>query len=125
MGFTIKKQFKFEAAHQLEGLPEDHQCGRLHGHSYKVIIELYADTLDSVGFVLDYGKLKKIVQPFIDRMDHQCLNDVFELNPTAEILASRIFVEFEEWLPQMRAVTVKETEGTEATYRNKEYAIQS
>lgn len=38
--FRITKEFHFSASHQLTGLPEDHQCARLHGHNYIVEVEL-------------------------------------------------------------------------------------
>ncbi|HUM68046.1 MAG TPA: 6-carboxytetrahydropterin synthase, partial [Chloroflexota bacterium] len=34
--YTISKQFHFSASHQLNGLPLEHQCARLHGHNYEV-----------------------------------------------------------------------------------------
>ncbi|MFI6697695.1 6-pyruvoyl trahydropterin synthase family protein [Streptomyces sp. NPDC050509] len=51
----ISKEFHFSASHQLDGLPEDHPCGRLHGHNYVVALELSAPTdgLDTTGFVRD------------------------------------------------------------------------
>jgi len=90
--YTIAKEFAFSASHVLDGLPEGHQCGRLHGHNYVVEIELTADRVDDRGFVLDYGDLspfKGLVDTFLD---HRHLNDVLTdgLNPTAENLA--------EWL---------------------------
>lgn len=90
--YTIAKEFAFSASHVLDGLPEGHQCGRLHGHNYVVELELTADRVDDRGFVLDYGDLapfKGLVDTFLD---HRHLNDVLTdgLNPTAENLA--------EWL---------------------------
>ena len=37
----IWRRFRFEAAHQLPNVPEGHQCGRMHGHGFEVI--LHAD----------------------------------------------------------------------------------
>ena len=31
--FEIRKQFTFSAAHQLDHLPKDHPCSRIHGHN--------------------------------------------------------------------------------------------
>ena len=41
--YRISKEFHFSASHQLIGLPEDHQCARLHGHNYIVVVELTAE----------------------------------------------------------------------------------
>jgi 6-pyruvoyltetrahydropterin/6-carboxytetrahydropterin synthase len=89
--YKIRKRWSFDAAHQLTGLPEGHKCGRLHGHTYTVEIELTAETLDDHGFVVDYGDLAPIKQLIDGVFDHKYLNDVFiGVNPTAESLASII-----------------------------------
>jgi 6-pyruvoyltetrahydropterin/6-carboxytetrahydropterin synthase len=36
MRARLTKDFRFEAAHTLPSLPEDHKCRRMHGHSFKV-----------------------------------------------------------------------------------------
>lgn len=85
--FTISKDFTFSASHQLLGLPEGHQCARLHGHNFVVRVELAADTLDEHGFVVDYGALSAFGQWLDDNFDHRHLNDATTHNPTAENLA--------------------------------------
>ncbi|VEA32982.1 6-pyruvoyl tetrahydrobiopterin synthase [Salmonella enterica subsp. enterica] len=40
MSTTLYKDFTFEAAHRLPHVPEGHKCGRLHGHSFMVRLEL-------------------------------------------------------------------------------------
>jgi 6-pyruvoyl tetrahydropterin synthase/QueD family protein len=69
--YIIEKKFTFEAAHLLEGLCEDHPCGTIHGHSYKVQIKIFANRLDSRGFVIDFGDLKRFKAEVIDKLfDH-------------------------------------------------------
>lgn len=93
--FTISKEFHFSASHVLTGLPEDHPCGRVHGHNYIVRAGLGAGILDSHGFVVDYGELA----PFRDRVeawDHRHLNSLVpftqpdgeQYSPTAERMAA-------------------------------------
>ena len=114
--FTIKKEFTFDAAHQLIGLPKDHPCTRLHGHTYTVIMELSRPELKEPGFVVDYRELT-IVKTWIDNyLDHRNLNDVLQMNPTAEIIAMYIYEQFKDILPELTAVTVKETPKTSARY---------
>lgn len=85
--FRISKRFDFSASHILAGLPEGHQCGRMHGHNYTFEVELESLTLDPTGFVLDYGELKP-VKEFIDlNLDHRHLNDVVDFQPSAENIA--------------------------------------
>lgn len=115
--YTITKEFEFSASHQLAGLPDGHPCGRLHGHNYKVTVELQTETLNAVGFVRDYGDLG-VVKELIDRkLDHRHLNDVLPKNPTAEHLAEWIFSCLWEFFPELVAVRVSETPKTWAEYR--------
>ena len=74
---TIGKEYRFEAAHML--YKHKGACARLHGHSYRVKIELTGETLggrdplekSSEGMVMDYGDLDSIVKPLIEQLDHR------------------------------------------------------
>lgn len=90
MTYRISKDFTFSASHVLEGLPEGHQCGRLHGHNYTVRIQLTSPGLNDLGFVLDYGELAPLQEWIGDVLDHRHLNDCVTVNPTAENLAFHI-----------------------------------
>lgn len=85
--YLIQKEFHFSASHQLKGLPDDHQCARLHGHNYILRVGLIAPTLNNVGFVLDYGELN-FVKEWVDALDHRHLNDLFAFNPTSELICT-------------------------------------
>ena len=114
--YKISKQFAFSASHILEGLPEGHPCGRMHGHNYIVTIHLKSDVLNDVGFVKDYRELSVIKQFIDDNLDHRHLNDIFDMNPTAENLARTLYEIFAESIPQIYAVEVSETPKTTAIY---------
>lgn len=114
--FTISKEFKFDASHQLMGMPEGHPCGRLHGHSYTVIIELASPKLDEHGFVVDYGELVPIKRYIDCNLDHRHLNHALMMNPTAELIAMHLYEKFKIDFPQLKSVSVKETEKTIARY---------
>jgi 6-pyruvoyltetrahydropterin/6-carboxytetrahydropterin synthase len=86
---TISKEFAFSSSHQLEGLPEDHPCSRLHGHNYAVKLELTGVT-DERGFVVDYRDLAPFKTSLDDTLDHRHLNDVLGFQPTAENMASHL-----------------------------------
>ncbi|MFG2913129.1 6-pyruvoyl tetrahydropterin synthase family protein [Kitasatospora sp. NPDC048298] len=83
----IGKAFRFEAAHFLPGLPEGHQCSRMHGHSYEVVFVLTADRLVTPGFVTDFGDLARVKKLIDSTLDHRTLNDVLPVAPTSENLA--------------------------------------
>lgn len=115
--FVIGKEFYFSASHQLEGLPENHPCGRLHGHNYRVEISLAAEMLDQTGFVVDYGDLRPF-QRFIDEhLDHRHLNDVLPFQTSAENIAHYLYQRAKELWPQVVVVRVSETPKTWAEYR--------
>lgn len=66
----IAKDFKWEMGHRL--FFHKGKCKNLHGHSYKLRIELEGKQ-DKNGILLDYYDLKKIVSPIIDKLDHSFL----------------------------------------------------
>ena len=114
--YTISKEFSFCASHQLNGLPADHPCSRVHGHNYTVIAELKTDFVDQTGFVVDYRKLSPIKDYLDSKFDHQHLNDVIDFNPTAENLAAHLYYMFKKTFPMLSGITVKETPKTAAYY---------
>ena len=120
MSFRITKAFSFDAAHRLPHVPEDHMCGRLHGHSYRVILGIEGALDSRIGWVQDYGAIKAAFAPLLARLDHVCLNDLPGLeNPTAELLAIYIYNELRPVLPLLSDVTVCESPTSEAIYRPK------
>lgn len=121
--YHITKKWTFDAAHKLIGLPEEHHCTRMHGHTYTVELTLASEILDEVGMVVDYTKLDSFGVMLKDCFDHRVLNEVVDFNPTAENLAKEFYRlaclwTKSSWMGKGRivAVTVKETEKTSATY---------
>ena len=114
--YIIRKEFHFSASHQLNCLPETHPCSRVHGHNYIVTVELRRETLDDVGFVIDYRALDSMKKIIDDTFDHQHLNDVVMYNPTAEHMARDFYEMFHEMVPEVCAVEVSETPKTSARY---------
>ncbi|ESZ11071.1 6-carboxytetrahydropterin synthase QueD [Mesorhizobium sp. M0923] len=116
--FRITKEFHFSASHQLTSLPLDHQCARLHGHNYIVVVELSGGKLDEHGFVRDYHDLGAL-KHYIDKtLDHRHLNDVLgHDHVTAECLAKHLYEWCKRLLPETSAVRVSETPKTWAEYR--------
>lgn len=121
---TITKTFEFAASHQLTGLPDGHKCSRLHGHSYQLTVEVVGE-VDEVGFVIDFGHLNWVRDLIADHLDHRHLNDVLDLNPTSENLATWALARVQGWLserdewPRMveLAVTVSESRTSSASQR--------
>jgi 6-pyruvoyltetrahydropterin/6-carboxytetrahydropterin synthase len=82
--YRIMKEFHFSASHQLSHLPKGHQCARLHGHNYVVVVELASASLNADGFVRDYAELKALKRYIDEAFDHRHLNEVMEVASTAE-----------------------------------------
>lgn len=121
MGHKIGKSFTFAASHQLPGLPDGHQCGRLHGHNYTVEVTLGADELAEPGFVTDFGELAPFKAHLDGTYDHRHLNETMTVAPTSENLAevlARWFIEnLEPEIPgQLLALRVSETPTSWAEY---------
>lgn len=114
--YKITKEFAFSASHQLNGLPETHPCSRMHGHNYIIRVELKSETLNDVGFVVDYRALDDIKKFIDDVLDHQHLNDVLPFNPTAENMAKYFYEYFNHLHSEVSAVEVCETPKTNARY---------
>lgn len=116
--YTITKEFHFSASHQLKGLPEDHQCARLHGHNYIVEIEMRAEDLNPHGFVRDYLDLAAFKHYVDDHLDHRHLNDVLgDDGVTAERMARHFYDWCHARWPEVSAARVSETPKTWAEYR--------
>ncbi len=113
--YTLKVVTDFAAAHSLRDYPGD--CQRLHGHNWKVEVEVTADRLDELGMVLDFKAIRQAARKVGDELDHRYLNEVppFDrINPTAENIAAHFFQRLTEQLNDARArvhaVTLWETE---------------
>ncbi|WP_024521031.1 6-carboxytetrahydropterin synthase QueD [Bradyrhizobium sp. Tv2a-2] len=113
----IAQAFRFEAAHRLPNVPATHRCHRVHGHSYRVELELTGTVDARTGFVADFFDVEQAFGPLLRKMDHQCLNDIHGLeNPTAENIAVWIWNEIKSKLPQLSGIKVYETADSWAEY---------
>lgn len=118
MHVELKKTFRFESAHLLPNVPEDHKCRRLHGHSYRVTVHCSGPCDPELGWLIDYAEIKDAFQPLWEALDHRFLNEVDGLeNPTSEVLAVWIWDRIQPTLPSLSAITVHETCTSECTYR--------
>jgi 6-pyruvoyltetrahydropterin/6-carboxytetrahydropterin synthase len=116
----IVQAFRFEAAHQLPNVPETHRCHRMHGHSYRVELKLEGAVDAVTGFVADFFDIEAAFHPWLDAMDHHCLNEISGLeNPTAENIALWIWTKVKPVLPLLTSVVVYETQDCWAEYDGK------
>ncbi len=111
----------FSSAHNLRGYQG--ACENLHGHNWKVEVEIRAERLDEVGMALDFKSLREKARAVIDRLDHKYLNEVTPFdseNATAENIARHIYAELKKRLDDgnvsVSKVRVWESENAAAAY---------
>ncbi|MFU8806062.1 MAG: 6-carboxytetrahydropterin synthase QueD [Bradymonadaceae bacterium] len=114
----LRKDFSFESAHRLPNVPEGHKCARLHGHSFRVTIEVKGECDEEMGWLIDYAEIKEAFAPLHVLLDHRYLNEIPGLeNPTSEHLSRWIWERLKPTLPMLSAVTVHETCSSACVYR--------
>nr|VFJ44484.1 MAG: 6-pyruvoyltetrahydropterin/6-carboxytetrahydropterin synthase [Candidatus Kentron sp. DK]VFJ46386.1 MAG: 6-pyruvoyltetrahydropterin/6-carboxytetrahydropterin synthase [Candidatus Kentron sp. DK] len=120
--YTLKVITDFSAAHSLRGYPG--QCRRLHGHNWKVEVEVIATSLDQCGMGVDFKVIKEATHSAILTLDHHYLNEIppFDtINPTAENIAAYLFQGISRTLDDERirvgAVTLWETDRACVRYQ--------
>ena len=119
----IWRRFRFEAAHRLPNVPPEHKCGRMHGHSFEVILHADQD-ISGRDMGVDFDHLDRCWAPFHEQFDHYCLNDLPGLeNPTSEMLAAWIWQRLKPDLPELSWVTVYETATAGCHFDGMHYRI--
>jgi len=122
---SVCKMFEFEAAHHLPGYKG--ACRNIHGHSYKLEVEVEG-IMDGVsGMLMDFSELKSIVKKnIIDRVDHSDLNVSLLLSKTQSPTAEVMLLVFVGWinrdLPKgivLRRIRLWETSSSWAEWRRK------
>lgn len=83
---SIQKDYlKFSAAHFL--IFPDGSAERLHGHNYKVFVDLHTD-LDAHGLVVNFKEIKPLVRGLCDELDERVLipgrHPVLTVGPAAD-----------------------------------------
>jgi len=90
----------------------------LHGHSFSLRLEVTGEVDPTSGWIMDFATLKTQFESILQRLDHHYLNEIEGLeNPTSEVLAAWIWQQLKPKLPELSAVTIKETCSTGCVYR--------
>jgi len=90
--YTLKIVTDFASAHTLRGYPG--ACQRMHGHNWKVEVEVVATRLDDLGMGIDFKEIKQATRKIADQLDHRYLNELepfTKINPTAENIAAHFY----------------------------------
>src|SRR5438094_8483949 len=72
--FEVTIEETFAAGHALRNYKG--KCENVHGHNYRCQVTLEGAELDSIGLLVDFVELKKVVHGVLERMDLQWLNEV-------------------------------------------------
>jgi 6-pyruvoyltetrahydropterin/6-carboxytetrahydropterin synthase len=117
MEAELIKTFRFEAAHTLPRVPEGHKCGRMHGHSYRVDVHVKGPVDPRPGWVMDFGRIKQVMEPILAELDHHLLNEVPGLeNSTSELIAKYFWDRLQPQIPLLSAVGVWESDTACCVY---------
>ncbi len=112
---------KFEAAHWLPHVPEGHKCRRPHGHSYRLRVCVRGPIREPEGWVMDFADLKRVINPLVDSLDHQMLNELPGLeNPTAENIARWFWRRLRPAVPGLHKLILRETRSSGCVYRGED-----
>ena len=119
--FQVARERVFSASHQLREYKG--RCERLHGHNWRVRVQVEASELDELGMVIDFHELDGILEEVIAPFEHRHLNDVSpfeEINPSSENLARLIGEAVQSRLPgtrvRMQSCDVWENDLSRARY---------
>ena len=120
----IWRKFRFEAAHLLPNVPEGHQCGRMHGHGFEIVLHVVQHLESSEAMGIDFDEIAAQWAPIHNQLHHACLNDIPELaNPTSEVISSWIWNQLKSKIPGLSWVTVYETVTAGCHFDGENYRI--
>jgi len=117
---TVSVKTRFWASHQLT-LP-DGSKEPVHSHNWSVTAEVGRNKLDNMGLVMDFHRLREMLDDITAEFDNVKLEsiDYFRpINSTAENVAKYIFEKLQLNLPKevkLEAVRVTEEQGCAAKF---------
>lgn len=118
MRARLTKDFRFEAAHTLPSLPDDHKCRQMHGHSFKVEIHIEGKVDEKIGWIYDHKLISSAMNPLLEQLDHSYLNDIEGLeSPTIEIMAAWFWKKLSSQLPGLVEIVIYETPTARCSFR--------
>lgn len=113
--YNLKILADFASAHTLRNYPGD--CSRMHGHNWKVEVEVKATALNEHEMGMDFKTIKTATRELAKTLDHRYLNEIppFDtINPTAENIAKYFYQNLSKTLnndiAQVSGVTLWETD---------------
>jgi 6-pyruvoyltetrahydropterin/6-carboxytetrahydropterin synthase len=115
--YELNVEETFAAAHALRGY--EGPCENVHGHTFKVQVQIKGEKLNNLGLLEDFKTIKKHLHQVLKKFDHADLNNLPEFkeqNPSSENIARVIFEQLKSTLPNLARVTIWESATTCASY---------
>lgn len=111
--FRIWKEMTIDSATRLSQAPDGDARKAIHGHTYTLRLHLHAPLDAVLGWTIDYGDVKDIFTPVMQRLDHHPLHEIAGVEDgSAESIARYIRRECVAKLPALDRVDVYQTRGT-------------
>ena len=122
--YELSKQFRFDAAHQLDCEVNTERNRRIHGHSYRAEVTVRGTPDAKSGMIVDLGHFKQALDNTREALDHRYLNDINDLGPgTLENLSAWIWRRLAPDFANLAKVTVhRDSSGECCSYFGPESA---
>ena len=120
--YKINVTTSFPGAHLLKHY--EGACRDLHGHNWKVRVQLITDHIDEIGMAIDFKIVKEHLNALIEQFDHKYLNDLHffqEQNPTSENIARVIYEQLQKTFENDN-ININEVEIWESDYTSVIYS---
>ncbi len=102
MKVWVWRRCSFAAAHHLPDHPG--VCANIHGHTYIVEVGVQCPVDPKTGMGIDLAELKDFLYVnVLASFDHKDLNDLFDVPPTAEMIAATVLDRLQNQFPDYPA----------------------
>jgi len=118
--FTVSVETRFRASHQLIGPSGTKEPA--HRHNWLVTADVSSDSVNAMGVVIDFRRLKAAVDNIVAEFDNKSLSRIDHFrrnNPSAENVAKYIYEKLEPKLPKglkLQSIRVVEEPGCSARF---------
>ena len=110
--YRIWKEFSLDSAVRVRRAPQGSAQARLHGQTFRLRLGLSAPLDRVLGWVVDFGDVKTLFRPLFERLDHQPLYEIADLEDTdTQTLAHWILRACQPQLVALDAVRLLEADG--------------
>ncbi|MFA5934959.1 MAG: 6-carboxytetrahydropterin synthase [Candidatus Paceibacterota bacterium] len=116
--YRLTREFYFSASHMIHNLENSQPESRLHGHNYRVKVEIKVTNANKIGFPEKEHQIFDKIKTWIeDELATRHLNDIFGgMSPTSENICHWLFFAFKGMFSDISAVELSEGQGINCRY---------